>query len=132
MVLYLASLPLPALVTTGEIVSLNLSDEKHTQVLNGLACLLYGVFALPFWLPNPLCLIGAALHSAGKRGAAMVLLWIALVIALSIPIIMSPEDHGSTVRVGYFLWLASIAVTLAMVIRERPEPQLDVALERDA
>ena len=122
--LFVVSLVVPALdVETPQLFTKSL----HTETMYGFQCLALGYLVLPAWLANPLWAIGMVLHAARRKKPAISMLLLALIAAVSSPLVLTSMEGYRLVdlHIGYFAWLASIATTLAIGIRgERPQDML--------
>ena len=94
--LYLASCALPAF-----------GDPIHPR--HGIDCLLSipWVLVIPAWWANPLFLVGCCLLAGRQPRAARFCGGLAVMLAASFPLSLHDPDN---VHVGYFVWLASLAL----------------------
>lgn len=116
--LFALSLALPALAVLEKPL---FGGDPSPKTFPGVVCLAMGWLVLPGWLGNPLFLAAAILHGLRKHRVAIVLLSIALLLSLLAPLILTSMDGGmfevQHVRVGYYVWIASMAVMLAGATR---------------
>ncbi len=134
--LFLVSLVLPALVVEQRPL---FGGGSHVESMFGFHCLALGVFFWPGWVANPLLVIAwgigaVARGRAGYLAVATVVTVLALASAVFAAFLVASLDRPRliTIHVGYYVWLASIVITLLDLSARPRRPELTVPPAQDA
>jgi len=116
--LYALSLALPAVNVLDKPL---FGGGQTAKVYPGVICAAMGWLVLPGWLGNPMFLAAAICHGLRRHRVAIVLLSIGLLSSLLAPLMFvwtrKEMIELTDVRVGYYVWIASMVVLLGGATR---------------
>ena len=135
--LFLLSLVLPALVLEQRPL---FGGGARVEVMVGFQCLAIGFFLWPGWLANPLLIIAWLVGTSARGRArylavATVVTVLALISAVFAAFLLASLDDPRLIslHVGYYVWLASIVITLIdLILTPRTAPVDDTCRTPDA